>query len=107
MTALNRQPAKTVALFRIAQEGLCNIERHAHASLVDIQLCRHGNRVELTLIDNGRGCPADALYASTGIGLRNIRERVEHLAGDFLCNPSQGAPCCVSACPWNARLCYE
>lgn len=83
MTALNRQPAKTVALFRIAQEGLCNIERHAHASQVDIQLCRHGNRVELTLIDNGRGCPADALYASAGIGLRNIRERVEHLAGDF------------------------
>lgn len=37
----------------------------------------------LRLSDNGRGCPPSVWQTSSGIGLRNIRERVEHLAGDF------------------------
>lgn len=75
--------AKAVALFRIAQEALTNIERHAQASEVRLSLVRQGNRVLLRLSDNGRGCPPSVWQTSPGIGLRNIRERVEHLAGDF------------------------
>jgi two-component system NarL family sensor kinase len=75
--------AKAVALFRIAQEALTNIERHAEASEVTLSLSRQGNRVLLSLSDNGRGCPPSVWQTSPGIGLRNIRERVEHLAGDF------------------------
>jgi two-component system NarL family sensor kinase len=75
--------AKAVALFRIAQEALTNIERHAKASEVTLFLARQGNRVLLRLSDNGRGCPPSVWQTSPGIGLRNIRERVEHLAGDF------------------------
>ncbi|PZW70168.1 two-component system NarL family sensor kinase [Pseudomonas sp. URMO17WK12:I1] len=72
-----------VALFRILQEALTNIERHAGAGQVTIQLTGNPRRVNLRISDDGTGFSPRQAEQSGGIGLRNIRERVEHFGGDF------------------------
>jgi len=73
-----------VSLFRIVQEGLTNIERHAQAHNVSITLRGSADSVRLTVIDDGIGFNvAQVERRHTGIGLRNIRERVEHFGGRF------------------------
>ena len=71
-----------VALFRIVQEALANIERHADASWVHLALLRSEHSVVLQVSDDGVGFDPRAVERiSAGIGLRNIRERAEHLGG--------------------------
>lgn len=74
-----------VALFRILQEALANIERHAHARNVNVDLDGDPHRVRLAVRDDGVGFdverPGQELHG--GIGLRNIRERVEHFRGQL------------------------
>lgn len=75
-----------VALFRILQEALTNIKRHAHARNVYIDLQGRKKRVQLTVRDDGVGFRADVTHLQEiqgGIGLRNIRERVEHFHGQL------------------------
>jgi two-component system NarL family sensor kinase len=73
-----------VALFRIAQEGLTNIERHAQANNVSITLQGSAEALRLILVDDGIGFNVTRIERlHSGIGLRNIRERVEHFGGRF------------------------
>ena len=75
---------QAVALFRILQEALTNIERHAQATRVRISLDGMAQRVRLRVRDNGIGfSPKQLDKLNDGIGLRNIRERVEHFGGRF------------------------
>jgi two-component system NarL family sensor kinase len=76
--------ANTV-LFRIAQEALTNIERHAGASHIDIRLTGAERAVTLRISDNGHGFDADgiAVHPKRGIGLRNMMERMEAIGGQF------------------------
>ncbi|MBB5018118.1 two-component system NarL family sensor kinase [Chitinivorax tropicus] len=74
---------EAIALFRIAQEALTNTERHAEASEVQIKLVKEPRQVRLAITDNGQGFDATRIDRDGGIGLRNIRERVEHLGGQF------------------------
>ncbi|AIV54597.1 histidine kinase family protein [Burkholderia pseudomallei MSHR7527] len=75
-------PVKT-ALFRIAQEALTNILRHAHATRAAVTLELSPREVALTIADNGRGFDAGRAQADArgGIGLRNMRERLDALGG--------------------------
>lgn len=72
-----------IALYRIAQEALTNIERHAGATHVDISLKGNRKGGMLRIADNGRGMtwPQSASAQSDGLGLRNMQERVEQLGG--------------------------
>ena len=71
-----------VALFRIAQEGLTNIERHAQANNVSITLQGSAEALRLIVVDDGIGFNVTRIERlHSGIGLRNIRERVEHFGG--------------------------
>lgn len=73
-----------VALFRIAQEGLTNIERHAQAHNVSITLQGSVEALRLIVVDDGIGFNVTRIERlHGGIGLRNIRERVEHFGGRF------------------------
>lgn len=72
-----------VALFRILQEALTNIERHARASQITLSLTSDERQVHLRISDDGTGFSTRQAEQSGGIGLRNIRERVEHFGGDF------------------------
>lgn len=66
-------------LFRIVQEGLNNIVKHAHATEVDLQFFAHEKELVLTIEDNGRGF--DTSKNAIGIGLQNMKVRAESLNG--------------------------
>jgi signal transduction histidine kinase len=75
-------------LFRVLQESLTNVHRHAQATAVDVWLARRDHQVVLTIQDNGRGLPAgvienfDAGMAS-GVGLAGMRERLAEFGGEL------------------------
>jgi two-component system NarL family sensor kinase len=73
---------KTV-LFRVAQEALTNIQKHAGASRVDMRLVYSEGGVALHVQDNGRGFDTEAVlrHPSLGLGLRNMRERLGSIDG--------------------------
>ncbi|NDR56483.1 histidine kinase [Pseudoruegeria sp. M32A2M] len=76
------QDAK-ISLYRVAQEALMNIERHAEASHVSLRVFGHKGGATLRIADNGRGIAAAraASGQSLGLGLRNMQERIEQLDG--------------------------
>ncbi|HEY2558007.1 MAG TPA: ATP-binding protein [Diaminobutyricibacter sp.] len=74
-------PAVQLALYRIVQESLTNVGRHAQATVVAIQLKEDGRDYLLTVTDNGRGLDSDA--DNEGGGLLGMRERAELLGGRF------------------------
>jgi two-component system NarL family sensor kinase len=76
------QDAK-IALYRIAQEALTNIERHATASKVSVDLRGHKRGATLSIRDDGIGFDRSRRQRATGIGLRNMAERVEQLDGQL------------------------
>ena len=87
---LKRLPdALEIALFRILQESLTNIHRHAHSQSVDIQLELDAKFVTLKVKDYGQGMSSDLLERFTsdggggGVGLRSMRERISELGGKF------------------------
>jgi PAS domain S-box-containing protein len=74
--------AVATALFRVLQESLTNIARHAEASKVDVQLSRQKDHWVLSICDDGVGFVQDA-RPRLGIGLVGMRERVQILGGCF------------------------
>ncbi len=75
-------------LYRIAQELIANIVKHSNASIVGIQLLRPKGEVILVVEDNGVGFDADGI--GQGIGLANIRSRIESINGEIEIQPIQG-----------------
>ena len=73
----------SAALFRIAQELLTNVMRHAAASQVQIRLTRGGDNVRLDVTDNGKGISPERLTTTDSFGLRGMQERVSLLEGSF------------------------
>lgn len=77
---------KEAALFRITQEALNNVIKHAAAKRVTIFLSRIGKFARLTITDDGKGftySEAAAPAAGSGWGLNNMRHRVELIGGSF------------------------
>jgi signal transduction histidine kinase len=91
-----RLPAEIeVALYRIMQEGLTNVLRHARAHRCAVELVRDeaGGRVRVTIRDDGVGFDPEAPRdpeASPGLGLVGIRERVAQLGGELRLESAQG-----------------
>ena len=77
------EPDTSLALFRIAQEALTNVAKHAHASLVVMRLSRESGNILLEIRDNGRGISRHDMQKPRSFGLRGIRERVSSLGGEF------------------------
>jgi signal transduction histidine kinase len=86
-----RLPADVeTALYRIVQESLTNVVKHAHARVVSIVLARKPDAVALVIEDDGRGFdPAD--IREGGFGLEGIRERVGLLEGKLQVESREGA----------------
>jgi len=76
-------------LYRVLQESLSNIVRHAQASEVCVGLCRHEHCLSLTVRDNGVGLPPPT--ARRGHGLRGIAQRVSEAGGRFDIASTPGA----------------
>jgi signal transduction histidine kinase len=81
-------------LYRIAQEALNNVVKHARAQRVEIRIQGEDGLVQLTVTDNGRGFvpPANGELESGGMGLKTMRERAEGVRGTMSLNsqPAQG-----------------
>jgi PAS domain S-box-containing protein len=74
--------AHELHLYRIAQEALTNVARHAGASRVAVHLARRRRRVVLAVVDDGAGFDASRPRAA-GLGLTTMRERVEMMGGEL------------------------
>lgn len=72
-----------LCLYRVAQEALRNITKHAHARTVRISLARRNGQVVMRIADDGRGFQEDGSNGQHGIGLLSMRERVRMLEGRF------------------------
>lgn len=89
----HRLPESTeVIVFRIVQELLNNVAKHAGASRALVQLLRDGDRFHITVEDNGKGFDLETLEKASGIGWMNIRSRVDYLNGtlDMRSKPVEG-----------------
>lgn len=86
-----------IALYRIAQEALTNVERHAGATHVAIAVRGHRKGATLRISDNGAGLPERHRAASPGLGLRNMQERMEQLGGQLHISPRKGGGTTIEA----------
>lgn len=81
-----------LTLFRVAQEALTNIERHARASRIELLVELNRAEVCLSVADDGRGLDAQReSVGERGIGLRNLSERAAHLGGGLLLTSAPGS----------------
>jgi PAS domain S-box-containing protein len=74
-------PARSTAIFRILQEALTNVARHAHATKVVVDLRSEAGSLILTVHDNGKGIDEKAIYAHDSMGLLGMRERALSFGG--------------------------
>ena len=86
---LATQP-RSVTIFRIVQEALTNIARHANASQVRVALKEQRDRLILTVEDNGRGITKSEINSSKSLGLLGMRERAQAWGGDVEITGSPG-----------------
>jgi len=89
---------KSTNLFRIVQESLTNVIRHADATSVEINLRVRDSVLWLEIMDNGKGIAPEAVSNPTSFGLIGIRERVHSLVGevDIAGTPQGGTRIIVS-----------
>jgi two-component system, NarL family, sensor kinase len=82
-------------IFRVVQEGLANITRHAQAHVVEISLRAAGQRAVLKLRDDGRGCEVNTAFAAgsegQGSGIGGMRDRVRLFGGELRIDSAPGA----------------
>ena len=71
------------ALFRIAQEALNNVAKHARAVRIEVVMTRDQEGVTLRVADDGQGFDPQAPRQGMHLGLWSMRERVEQLGGQF------------------------
>ena len=81
-----------IVLYRVLQECVNNVIKHSGASKLDIALIKDNDGVSATIEDNGKGFDMQQLGDETGIGLKNMKARIEFLQGtiDFDTAPGKG-----------------
>jgi len=84
-------PRVEIALYRILQEALTNVVRHAQATRVDVLLERRGDRIIAVVEDNGIGFDPEQAMRDGHLGLFGIRERVERLGGTLILESAPGS----------------
>jgi PAS domain S-box-containing protein len=92
------KPDIVTAIFRICQELLTNVARHANASLVKVYLQKQGNRLIFSLKDDGAGFDQEMISKKKTLGLLGIKERTLLLGGtyEFKSKPGEGSETIIS-----------
>jgi len=94
-----------ISIFRIVQESLANVHRHAGSKTAQVRVGRDAEKVTLEICDQGRGLPADGHeeasfeLAVPGVGIQGMRERVRQLGGRFEIESSAGGTVVRAAIP--------
>lgn len=89
-TRLELDAERSIMVFRIVQEAMTNVQRHAAASSVRLQVRHADGGIVLTLEDDGRGIPADAQQSGTSWGILGMQERSRSLGGELTLAPRPG-----------------
>jgi PAS domain S-box-containing protein len=76
-------PAAAIVIYRILQEALTNVVRHANATRVDVRLRQDHRSIVLEVRDNGVGASEDQLTRSDALGLIGMRERASFIGGEL------------------------
>ncbi|MGE8065865.1 PAS domain S-box protein [Pseudomonas sp. NPDC089569] len=85
------EPCVEITLYRIFQETLSNVLKHAGATRVEISLARVAGNIHLRIADNGRGFDYhDALLGGSGMGLMSMAERAKLLGGECVLTSIRG-----------------
>ncbi len=92
--AMDREHA--TALFRILQETLTNVARHANATRVDVRLAKEKGNLLLEVRDNGKGISDEQLSGGKSLGLLGMRERASLLGGEITISGIPGKGTTVS-----------
>lgn len=90
--------AHSTAIFRIVQESLTNVARHAAASEVQIEFKRHASTLSFSIRDNGRGIEEEDMKKSRSFGLVGMRERIKAMHGDFSITSTSGEGTSLEIC---------
>jgi PAS domain S-box-containing protein len=89
-------PERATAIFRIFQETLTNVARHADASEVKVRLAKEGGELTLEVHDNGKGISKDTLASGKSLGILGMRERAMLLGGELTIGGTPGNGTTVS-----------
>ncbi len=94
-------PQTSIALFRILQETLTNVARHAQARRVRVQLSRSAHELSLSIEDDGKGLPPGRPGRPKTFGLLGMRERAAMLGGNLEIQSQENAGTCIRVTiPW-------
>ena len=87
-----------MAVFRIFQEMLSNVGRHARARRLAVHIRHQGGQLRLVVEDDGVGAPPQAFEAADAYGVMGMRERARHFGGDIhiTSTPGQGTRMALS-----------
>ena len=88
--------AVQLALYRIVQESLTNVLRHAQATRAEVRLAEKDGAIQLTILDNGRGA-VDPYRGDAGNGILGMTERAELLGGTLVTGNGPGGGFLVTA----------
>ena len=89
---------QSIALFRVFQEMLSNIMKHAAAKQVHIEIRKTDSCVDLTVSDDGKGFDKAARNKAQSFGLRSIQERIKHLGGNVRIASELGKGTQITVC---------
>jgi signal transduction histidine kinase len=78
------------ALYRVVQEALTNVIRHADATRVDVILEHRNNKLIIVIEDDGKGLDTRELYPADHLGLLGMRERANQLGGQMQIDSTKG-----------------
>ena len=93
-TAVKLDKQKELILFRIVQEAIHNVIRHAGANKIDASIVFNNDGMEICIADDGKGFDLKPLYDSEnksfGLGIRNMHERAKLIGSRFSINSEAG-----------------
>jgi signal transduction histidine kinase len=99
---ISLKPQDELILFRVVQELLNNIVKHAEATVINLQITYEAEELKIQVSDNGKGFDMETVNQSkklsSGLGLSNMRNRVLLIKGQFMVNsiPAEGTTITIS-----------
>jgi PAS domain S-box-containing protein len=110
--ALQLSKNAELALFRVLQESLTNVLRHSGSKDAEIRLFRRGGEAVLSVRDNGKGIPPEALEefvltgTGMGVGLAGMKQRLRDLGGELKLESGSGGTAVLASVPL-MRVAFE
>ena len=96
---------RSTAIYRIIQESLTNVARHAKANHVEIKFERTAEKLTFTIEDDGRGIEEGAMNKTRSFGLVGMRERIKAMHGEFKVNSEVGKGTKIQICiPFDTKI---